>query len=257
MTATGARGVLTTVVRRFERPEAIMLAFVLAALVLYGWVASPFWLAVAIAMQLAIGGMGAVWVIGPVRSRYGFARYATLPVAAVAATLLGQELSPVAQLAGAPIVALLLFGVLWFELHLPEGRSPRLSIDLTLVGIVFAAAAGIAATFPEAAWPPSVLLVVIAAAVPALRSAELRGRYGVEAVGQAALHLLAVAQLGASLALLHLPGVVGSAVLALGFHAWSGAAEALDGGAPARAVAFEFGSLALLGLLVALLLRPA
>jgi len=78
-----------------------------------------------------------------------------------------------------------------------------------------------------------------------------------EAVGQAVLHLLAIAQLGASVALLHLPGVVGSAVLALGFHAWAGAAEALENGAPARAVAVEFGSLALLGLLVALLLRPA
>jgi hypothetical protein len=79
----------------------------------------------------------------------------------------------------------------------------------------------------------------------------------VEAVGQAALHLLAVAQLAVGLALLHLPGVVGSAVLALGFHAWGGAAEAFDGGARTRAVIFEFGSLALLGLLVALLLRPA
>lgn len=257
MTATGARREGVWIVgRRIERPEAILLALVLAALVLYGWVASPFWLAVAIAAQLAVGGMGAVWVIGPVRSRYGFARYATFPVAAVAATLLGQLLSPLAQLAGAPIVAGLLFGVLWFEMRLPEGRSPRLGIELTLVGIVFAAAAGIAATFPGTSWPPAVLLVVIAAAVPAMRAAELRGRYGVEAVGQAALHLLAVAQMGASLALLHLPGVVGSAVLALGFHAWSGAAEALDGGARSRAVAVEFGSLALLGLLVALLLRP-
>jgi hypothetical protein len=258
MTATGARRVgLWIIGRRIERPEAILLALVMGGLVVYGWFAPSFWLAVAIAGQLAIGGMGAVWVIGPVRSRFGFARYATFPVAAVSLTLLGQSLSPIAQLVGAPLVVLLLFGVLWFELRLPEGRSPRLSIDLTLVAIVFAAAAGIAATFPTASWPPAVLLVVIAAAVPALRAAELRGRWGVEAVGQAALHLLAIAQLGASIALLHLPGVVGSAVLALGFHAWAGAAEALENGAPARAVAVEFGSLALLGLLVALLLRPA
>jgi predicted membrane channel-forming protein YqfA (hemolysin III family) len=258
MTATGARREGVWIIgRRIERPEAVVLALVLTGLVVYGWFAPPFWLAVAIAGQLAIGGMGAVWVIGPVRSRFGFARYATLAVAGVALTLLGQMLNSTAQLVAAPIVAILLFGVLWFELRLPEGRAPRLSIDLTLVGIVFAAAAGIAATFPTASWPPAVLLVVIAAAVPALRAAELRGRYGVEAVGQAALHLLAIAQLGASLALLHLPGVVGSAVLALGFHAWAGAAEALDNGARARAVAVEFGSLALLGLLVALLLRPA
>jgi hypothetical protein len=258
MTATGARRQgLVIVGRRIERPETILLALVMAGLVVWGWFAPSFWLAVAVAGQLVIGGMGAVWVFGPVRSRFGFARYATFPVAAVALTLLGQTLSPTAQLVGAPVVALLLFGTLWFELRLPEGRSPRLSIDLTLVVIVFAAAAGIAATFPTASWPPAVLLVVIAAVVPALRAAELRGRYGVEAVGQAALHLLAIAQLGASLALLHLPGVVGSAVLALGFHAWGGAAEALDNGAPSRAVAIEFGSLALLGLLVAMLLRPA
>lgn len=258
MTATGARREgLWIVGRRIERPDAIGLAVLMAGLVVYGWFAPAFWLAVAIAGQLAIGGMGAVWIIGPVRSRFGFARYATFPVAAVALTLLGQMLNPTAQLLGAPVAALLLFGVLWSELRLPDGRSPRLSIDLMLVGIVFAAAAGIAAAFPAASWPPAVLLVVVAAAVPALRAAELRGRYGVEAVGQAALHLLAIAQFGASLALLHLPGVVGSAVLALGFHAWAGAAEALDSGAHTRAVAIEFGSLALLGLLVALLLRPA
>jgi hypothetical protein len=258
MTATGARREgLWIIGRRIDRPETIVLALVMGGLVVAGWFASSFWLAVAVAGQLAIGGMGAVWIIGPVRTRFGFARYATFPVAAVALTLLGLMLSPLARMAGAPVAALLLFGVLWAELRLPDGRSPRLSIDLTLVGIVFAAASGIAAAFPTASWPPAVLLVVIAAAVPALRAAELRGRYGVEAVGQAALHLLAVAQLGASIALLHLPGVVGSAVLALGFHAWAGAAEALDNGARARAVAVEFGSLALLGLLVALLLRPA
>jgi hypothetical protein len=258
MTATDARrDGLWIVGRRIERPEAIVLALVLAGLVVYGWFAPPFWLAVAIAGQLAIGGMGAVWVIGPVRSRFGFARYATFPMAAVALTLLGQMLSLTAQVVGAPVAAVLLFGVLWSEMRLPDGGSPRLSIDLMLVGIVFAAAAGIAATFPAASWPPAVLLVVAVAAVPALRAAELRGRYGVEAVGQAALHLLAIAQLGASLALLHLPGVVGSAVLALGFHAWAGAAEALDNGARRRAVACDFGSLALLGLLVAMLLRPA
>ncbi|MDP9468111.1 MAG: hypothetical protein M3P32_05145 [Chloroflexota bacterium] len=258
MTTAGARRErLATIRRRIERPEAVVLAVVVAGLAVCGWIAPPFWLAVAIALQLVIGGLGAVWVIGPVQARYGFARYGTFAIAAVAATLLGRLLAPVAQLAGAPLVALLLFGVLWLELRLPEGRSPRLAVDLSLVGIVFAAAAGVAATFPTSAWPPTVVLVVIAAAVPAMRAAELRGRYGVEAVGQAVLHLLAVAQLGIALALLHLPGVVGAAVLAVGFHAWAGAAEALDSGAPARAVIVEFGSLALLGLLVALLLRPS
>ena len=257
MTTAEARRRAATAVRRIEHPEAIVLALVLTGLAVYGSAASPFWMAAAIAAELTIGGIGAVWVIGPVRARYGFARYATFPVAAVAVTLLGTLLTPVARLAAAPVVALFLFGVLWFELRFPEGRAPRLAVDLALVGIVFAAAAGLDAAFPGPAWPPSVLLVVVVAAVPALRAAELRGRYGVDAVGQAVLHLLAVAQIGASLALLHLQGVVAPAVLALGFHAWGGAAEALESGARTRAVVIEFGSLALLGLLVALLLRPS
>lgn len=255
--AEARRERLAAVRRRIEHPEAAVLAVVVAALAVAGWLLSPFWMAVAVAAQLVIGGLGAVWVIGPIDVKFGFARYGTFAVAGVAFTLLGSLLSPVAQIAAAPIVAVLLFGVLWLEIRLPEGRAPRLAVDLSLVAIVFAAAAGVAATFPASAWPPTVVLVVIAAAIPAMRAAELRGRYGVQAVGQAVLHLLAIAQLGVGLALLHLPGVVGSAVLALGFHAWGGAAEALDTGARSRAVIIEFGSLALLGLLVALLLRPA
>ncbi|HLE89258.1 MAG TPA: hypothetical protein VI733_04320 [Candidatus Limnocylindria bacterium] len=255
--ARAARSAWGAAVRRVERPEALLLALLLTGLAVYGWFAQPFWLAVAIAGQLALGGLGAVWILGAVRARFGFARYATLAVAGVSATLLGKLLAPAAQVAAVPVVAAVLFGVLWFELRLPAGRSPRLALDLTLVGIVFAASAGVAATFPTASWPPTVILVVAAAAIPALRAAELRGRYGVEAVGQAALHLLAVTQLAIGLALLHLPGVVGSAVLALAFHAWTGAAEALEGGARGWSVAVEFGSLALLGLLVALLLRVA
>lgn len=257
MTAEGASGRLAGMRSRIERPEIVVLAVLQAALAVLGWFGPPFWVAVAIAGQLVVGGLGAVWVIGPIRPRFGFARYATFAVAAVAATLLGNQLSPLLQVAAAPVMALLLFGVLWFELRLPDGRTPRIAVDLTLVGIVFAAAAGIGAIFPTTTWPPTVLLVAIVAAVPALRAAELRGRFGVEAVGQALLHLLAIGQLGIGLSLLHLPGVVGAAVLALGFHAWAGAAEALDSGAHGRAVVIEFGSLALLGLLVALLLRPA
>lgn len=258
MTSTGARRErLATVRRRIEHPEAVLLAVVVAGLAVAGWLLPPFWMAVAIAAQLVVGGLGAVWVIGPIQGRYGFARYGTFAVAGVAFTLLGRLLSPVAQIAAAPAVAALLFAVLWLEIRLPEGRAPRLAVDLSLVAIVFAAAAGVAATFPASAWPPTVVLVVIAAAIPAMRAAELRGRYGVEAVGEAVLQLLAIAQLGVGLALLHLPGVVGAAVLALGFHAWAGAAEALDSGARTRAVLIEFGSLALLGVLVALLLRPA
>ena len=43
--------------------------------------------------------------------------------------------------------------------------------------------------------------------------------------------------------------------MALAFHAWSGAAEALEDGAEGRSVAVEFGSLAVLGIVVAVLLH--
>jgi hypothetical protein len=143
------------------------------------------------------------------------------------------------------------------ELDLAEGSRRRVGIDLVLVGTVFAAAAGLAALVPADAWPPGLVLLLVIAAVPALRAAEARGRTGIEAVGQAALHLVAIAQLAAAMSLLRLPGVVGSAIVALGFHAWAGAAEALDEGASVRAVVLEFGALAVLGLVVALLLHGA
>jgi len=154
-----------------------------------------------------------------------------------------------------PVVGVLLLGVIWAEVELPSGRVPRLAIDLSLVGIVFAVAAGVSVALPRLSWPPALLLVLMAAALPALRAAELRGRFGISAVGDAALHLLAVAQLGVALALLDLPGVVSPALLALGFHAWGGAAELLEAGAPRRAIVAEFGTLAALGILVALLLN--
>ena len=65
---------------------------------------------------------------------------------------------------------------------------------------------------------------------------------------------MAVAQVAAASACCSLPGVVGAAIVALGFHAWGGAAEALDDGASGRSVILEFGALAVLGLVVALLL---
>ncbi len=241
--------------RRVERPDALLLAIGLAVLAAIGWSTSPFGVALVIGTQLVIGGIGAVWLVGPIRARYGFARYGTPAVAAVAATLVGRLVGGPLQLAAIPVVASLLLGVIWSEVHLPDGRVPRLAIDLGLVGIVFSVAAGLAIALPRLSWPPSLVLVLLATALPAMRAAELRGRFGVEAVGQAALHLLAVAQLGAVLALLQLPGVVGPAILALGFHAWSGAAESLDSGAPTRATVIEFGTLALLGILVAILLN--
>jgi len=241
--------------KRVERPDALFLAIGLAVLAAIGWFVSPLGVAVVIGSQLVVGGVGGVRLVGPIRARFGFARYGTPAIAAVAATLVGRLLDGPVQLIAIPVVAALLLGVIWAEVELPSGRVPRLAIDLALVGIVFSVAAGLAVALPRLSWPPSLVLVLIASALPALRAAELRGRFGVEAVGQAALHLLAVAQLGAALALLQLPGVVAPAILALGFHAWSGAAESLDAGAPTRATVIEFGTLALLGLLVAILLH--
>jgi len=242
---------------RLDRPEAVLIAIMMAIVAAAGWVVTPFWLAITIAAQLAIGGIGAVVLIGPARADLGFARYATLATAGVALTLFGRLVVPGIGLLLTPVAALLLWGVMRVELDLAEGSRRRVGIDLVLVGTVFAAAAGLAALVPVDAWPPGLVLLLVIAAVPALRAAEARGRSGIEAVGQATLHLVAIAQLGAVMSLLRLPGVVGSAIVALGFHAWAGAAEALDEGASVRAVVLEFGALAVLGLVVALLLHGA
>lgn len=240
---------------RITRIDAPTVAILLAALAAMGWFVAPFGVALVIGAQLVVGGMGGVWLVGPIRPRYGFARYGTPALAAVAATLVGRLLTGPMQFIAIPVVAVALFGVIWSEIELPSGRVPRLAIDISLVGIVFAVAAGVAVALPRLSWPPALLLVLLAAALPALRAAELRGRSGIGAIGDAALHLLALAQLGAALALLDLPGVVSPALLALGFHAWGGAAESLEAGAPRRAIITEFGTLAALGILVALLLH--
>jgi hypothetical protein len=240
-----------------QHPDAILVACLMAILAAAGWLLAPFWLAVMVAAQLLVGGLGAVWLIGPARTDLGFARYATLASAGVALTLFGRLLVPSVGLLLAPLVALLLWGVIRLELDLAEQGQRRVGLDLALVGIVFAAAAGLGAIVPRDAWPPGLILLLLVAAMPALRAAEARGRTGIEAVGQAALHLVALAQLAAAVGLLELPGVVGAAVVALGFHAWGGAAEALDNGSSVRAVVLEFGALAVLGLAVALLLHGA
>lgn len=240
---------------RFEHPEAVALAVFLAVVAAVGWLASPFWLAVAIGAQLAVGGLGAVWLIGPWQPGLGFARYATLASAAVALTLFGRLLMPSAGLLLAPLAAFLLWAVLRIELEVNRTRESSVVLDLALVAIVFATTAGIGGMVPRDSWPPGLILVLLGAVIPAWRAAEARGRNGVEAVGQALLHLVAVGQVATALTLLRLPGVVGAAILALAFHAWSGAAEALDGGASARSVLIEFGALAVLGVVVALLLH--
>ena len=240
---------------RIEHPEAIGLAVALAALAAVGWLSSVFWLTVAIGIQLAVAGLGAVWILGPARLGLGFARYASLASASVALTLFGRLLVDRGGLLLSPIAAVLLWVVVWGELDADRRDRPGVLIDLALVGTVFAAAAGVQRLVPADAWPPGLVLIVLLTLVPALRAAEARGRSGVEAVGHTLLHLLAVAQVAAALALLQPPGVVGAALIALTFHAWGGAATALESGEPSWRIAIEFGALALMGLVLALLVQ--
>jgi len=237
------------------QPEPIVLAVVLAAVAAFGWVASPLGVAVAVALELAIGGFGAVWIIGSVRARLGFARYATLALAGVAITLFGRLVVDRTGLLLVPLAAVLLWIALWAELETQRRGRATLFLDLTLIGIIFAGSAGLSRLIPADAWPPGLILLLILAATPVLRAAEARGASGVRAVGQAALHLLALGQVAAALALLRPPGVVGAALVALAFHAWGGAATALDDGEPGWRVAVEFGALALMGVVLALLLQ--
>lgn len=239
---------------RVERPEGVLLALVLAGVAAAGWYGETFWLAVAIGGQLALGGLGAVWIIGPATARLGFARYATLAAAGVALTVFGRLTVGTVGIGMIPIAAVVLWAVLWLELQVNRTGRGGLGLELTLIGIVFAASAGFLSLAGRPAWGLGVGLALVVAAVPALRSAESRSRFGAEAVGQALLHLLALAQVATAVVLLGVPPVVGAALLALTFHAWSGAAEALEEGSSSRSVAVEFGALAILGLVVALLL---
>ena len=120
---------------------------------------------------------------------------------------------------------------------------------------MFATAHGSIALVQRDSWLEGIGLLLLVAAVPAIRMSEGRGRYGVKAIGEALLQLLAVAQVATAVHLLLVPSLVSAALVALTFHAWGGASEALEGGASVRSVALEFGALAVLGLVVALLLQ--
>jgi hypothetical protein len=107
---------------------------------------------------------------------------------------------------------------------------------------------------PPELWLLALALLGVLVAVPCLRAAEARGTLGVPAVGQAALHLLVVLQVATAMLLLELPSPVGPALVALTFHSWSGAADALESGVSTRAVILEYGSLAAIGVIVAVFL---
>ncbi len=240
-------------IRRIDRPAAVIVAVIQALVAAVGWFADPLVLAVATATQLGLGGLAAVYVIGPARSDLGLARYAMPSVAGIAATLFGRLIPGGLSLLLVPIVAVLLWSITYLELRIERGTGGRTIGELLLTAIVFTAAAGLLNLFGPRAWPTPLLLVAGLALPVALRSAEARGTMGVEAVGQALLHLLVVTQVGAAAILLNLTTVVMAALMALGFYTWAGAVDALRGGASGRAVATEYGSLMVLGLVVGLL----
>lgn len=243
------------VLRRIDRPAAAALAIVQAVVAAVGWFAAPVWLAVAIAGQLALGGLAAIYVIGPARADLGLARYAMPSLAGIAATLFGRLIPGGLSLLLVPIVAVLLWSITYLELRIERGTGGRTIGELLLTIIVFTSAAGVLVLFGPQVWPTPLALVAILAVPVALRSAEARGTMGAEAVGQGLLHVLAVIQVGAAAILLNLPISVMAALMALAFYAWGGAVDALRGEASGRAVAVEFGSLMLLGLVVGLLVH--
>lgn len=243
--------------RRADRLGAVVIAVIQAGVAAAGWFAQPVWLAVAIAAQLALGGLASVYVIGPARADLGLARYAMPSVAGIAATLFGRLIPGGLSLLLVPIVAVLLWAITYLELRIERGTGGRTIHDLLLMSIVFSGTAGIAALFGTQSWPTPMILVAVLVLPLAMRSAEARGTMGVEAVGQALLHVLVVTQVGLAAVLLNLVPTVMAGLVALAFYTWAGAVEALRDGRSGRSVAIEFGSLVLLGLIVGLLMyRP-
>ncbi|MGH2356384.1 MAG: hypothetical protein ACRDGJ_00040, partial [Candidatus Limnocylindria bacterium] len=191
----------------------------------------------------------------PAQVGAGLTRYAMPATAGVAATLFGRLLEGGVALLLIPLVVILLWTVLYVELRTSRLEGGRTIQELLLTAILFAGSAGIVTLLDPSPWPVALGPLAALGLVVSLRSAEARGPDGAHAVGQALLHLLAVLQVGAAVALLELPGLVAPAIIGLAFYAWGGAVDALRGGATGRSVAIEFGALAALGVAVALLLQ--
>lgn len=245
------------VLRQIDRPAVMGLAILQALVAAAGWFASPVWLAGAVAAQLALGGIGAVRILGPARSDLGLARYAMPAAAGVMATLFGRLIPGGLSLLLIPIVAVLLWSVTYLELRIERGTGGRTIGDLLLTAMVLAGAAGILTFFGTGTWPTPLILVGGLTVPLALRAAEARGTIGAEGVGQALLHLLVVAQVGTAAVLLGLPPLVVGALIALAFYTWAGAVDALRGEASGWSVVREFGALTVLGLAVGLILTRA
>jgi hypothetical protein len=246
------------ILRRIDRPAAVLIAILQAVVAAVGWLAiEPVVLAITIAAQLALGGLAAAYVIGPARPDSGFARYAMPAVAGIAATVFGRLIPGGLSVLLVPILAVLLWSVTYLELRLARGTGGRTIQALLLTGIVFAGAWGLLGYFGAETWPSPILLLAILALPLAIRAAEARGALGAEALGQALLHVLVVVQVGLAMSLLNVQLQLTAAIIALAFYTWAGAADALRGEASGRAVAVEFGSLMLIGLVAGLILhRP-
>ena len=120
---------------RIERPEAIALAVLLAIIAAVGWLSTGPVLAVSVALSLAIGGFGAIYLLGPAQQGLGLGRYMTMALAAAALTLFGRSLPGGVVLLLGPIAAVLLWSVIWLEMRVARaGGGFRLGIDLILVG---------------------------------------------------------------------------------------------------------------------------
>ena len=243
------------ILRRVDRPSAILLAIAQALVATAGWFAEPIWLAVAIAGQLVLGGIVAIRVLGPMRSNLGLARYAVPAAAGIAATLFGRLIPGGLSLPLVPILAVLLWTVTYLELRIERGTGGQTIGRLLLTAILFGGATGILFLFGPHTWPTPLVLVLGLVLPLALRSSEARGTMGVEGFGQALLHVLAVAQIGAATLLLNIPLAVMAGLMALAFYTWSAATETLRGTASGRSVAIEFGALLLFGLVLGLLLH--
>ena len=243
--------------RRIDRPATVLLAVSQAIVAAIGWFVEPVWLAVAVAVQLALGGIGAVRVLGPARPELGLARYAVPAAAGIAATLVGRLVPGGISLLLVPVVAVLLWSVTYLELRVERGTGGRTIGELLLFAIVTAAAWGVLEFFGPRVWPTPLIAVALFALPLALRAAEARGALGAEAVGQALLQVLVVTQVAAATILLEMPVYAMAVLTGFAFYVWGGAVEALRGGASGRSVALESGALALVGLLAGLLLhRP-
>jgi hypothetical protein len=240
--------------RAMRRAGPVLLPLLMAALVAAGWSVDLVALAGVLALELALAGLGTAALLGAARPNSGYARYAIFAVSAVSVTLAGRLLPPGIGPLAAPLAWAFLFWVLYIERHAFAMPGYRLSLDVTLVLTVFSATAGMGSLLPPELWLLALALLGVLVAVPCLRAAEARGTLGVPAVGQAALHLLVVLQVATAMLLLELPSPVGPALVALTFHSWSGAADALESGVSTRAVILEYGSLAAIGVIVAVFL---